>query len=71
MGDVDFVLRSGVPNQAPYSISKAALNMVIAKYAAEYKTEGFVFVAVSPGLVNTATKARKSILLNLWYYIDA
>lgn len=59
MGDVDFVLRSGVPNQAPYSISKTALNMAIAKYAVEYKAEGFVFVAVSPGLVNTATKARK------------
>ncbi|KAF7983093.1 hypothetical protein HWV62_24023 [Athelia sp. TMB] len=57
MGDVDFVLRSGVPNQAPYSISKTALNMAIAKYAVEYKAEGFVFVAVSPGLVNTATKA--------------
>ncbi|KZP11088.1 NAD(P)-binding protein [Athelia psychrophila] len=56
MGDVDFTLRSGIPNSAPYAISKTAVNMVVAKYAAQYKAEGFVFVAVSPGLVDTATK---------------
>jgi NAD(P)-dependent dehydrogenase (short-subunit alcohol dehydrogenase family) len=43
---------------APYSISKAAVNMVNAKYAAQYKPEGFVFLAISPGLVNTSTSAR-------------
>jgi NAD(P)-dependent dehydrogenase (short-subunit alcohol dehydrogenase family) len=59
MGDTDLVLTSGIPNQAPYAISKAAVNMVVAKYAAEYKAEGFVFLAISPGLVDTATKARQ------------
>jgi len=57
MGDTEAVLKAGLPNQAPYAISKAALNMVVAKYAAEYKAEGFVFVAISPGLVDTTTKA--------------
>jgi len=52
MGHVELVLKAGLPNHAPYSISKAALNMAVAKYAAEYKTEGFVFLAISPGLVN-------------------
>jgi NAD(P)-dependent dehydrogenase (short-subunit alcohol dehydrogenase family) len=60
MGDPDLVLSTGIPNQAPYSISKAAVNMVVAKYAAEYKAEGFVFLALSPGLVDTLTKARES-----------
>jgi NAD(P)-dependent dehydrogenase (short-subunit alcohol dehydrogenase family) len=58
MGDTESVLKSGIPNHAPYSISKAALNMVVAKYAVEYKAEGFVFLAISPGLVNTANKIR-------------
>jgi len=57
MGDAELVLKSGLSNQAPYAISKAALNMVVAKYAAEYKAEGFVFLAISPGLVDTSTKA--------------
>lgn len=62
MGDADLTVFAGIPNQAPYSISKAAVNMVVAKYAAEYKAEGFVFLALSPGLVDTTTKARESHL---------
>lgn len=57
MGDTESTLKTNISNQAPYSISKAALNMAVAKYAAEYKAEGFVFLAISPGLVDTATKA--------------
>lgn len=36
-----------------YSISKAALNMVVAKYSAQYKKDGVLFLALSPGLVDT------------------
>ncbi|KAL5478781.1 hypothetical protein ACEPAI_2058 [Sanghuangporus weigelae] len=36
-----------------YSISKAALNMVIAKFATRFKNDGFTFLAVSPGLIKT------------------
>jgi NAD(P)-dependent dehydrogenase (short-subunit alcohol dehydrogenase family) len=36
-----------------YAISKAALNMAVAKFAAALKQEGFVFLALSPGLVDT------------------
>jgi len=32
---------------------KAALNMVVAKYAVELKSEGFKLLALSPGLVDT------------------
>ncbi|KAF2452771.1 hypothetical protein BDY21DRAFT_388461 [Lineolata rhizophorae] len=38
---------------SPYSVSKAAMNMVVAKFAAEYKREGILFMAVAPGLVDT------------------
>ena len=41
--------------EAVYSISKAALNMVVAKYAAHSKVagDGLTFLAISPGLVRT------------------
>jgi NAD(P)-dependent dehydrogenase (short-subunit alcohol dehydrogenase family) len=35
MADTDLVLKSGVSYAVPYSASKAALNLVVAKYAAE------------------------------------
>ncbi|KAJ6601253.1 hypothetical protein DFH09DRAFT_1355441 [Mycena vulgaris] len=54
VADLEYTLLRGNPNQASYSISKAALNMVVAKYAAQFKDEGFTFLAISPGLVNTA-----------------
>ncbi|KAJ7508503.1 hypothetical protein B0H11DRAFT_1965373 [Mycena galericulata] len=55
MGDLDLTLASEVSALGPYSISKAALNMVVAKYAAQLKGEGFTVLAISPGLVNTST----------------
>ena len=38
-----------------YSSMKAALNMVVAKYAVELKGEGIVVLALSPGLVDTSS----------------
>lgn len=53
MGDVEFVADVGVRTQTPYAISKAALNMVVAKYHVQYKNQGILFMAISPGLVET------------------
>lgn len=33
-----------------YKISKAALNALMVQYALSYEEEGFVFLAVSPGV---------------------
>lgn len=39
-----------------YSISKAATNMLVAKYNAAYgKSEGILFLSLSPGFVDTGT----------------
>ncbi|KAG2155705.1 hypothetical protein DEU56DRAFT_724660 [Suillus clintonianus] len=57
LGDLDMTMVAEFANSAPYSISKAAVNMVNAKYATQYKPEGFVFLALSPGLVDTSTRA--------------
>ncbi|KAI0349812.1 NAD(P)-binding protein [Trametes cingulata] len=56
VADPELTLKAGFVIGAPYSISKAALNSAVAKYAAEYRDEGFTFLAISPGLVNTAEK---------------
>lgn len=55
LGDLDLTMGTEFDISAPYSISKAAVNMVNAKYAVQYKPEGFVFLALSPGLVDTST----------------
>ena len=53
VADIDLINQVDLAMAAPYSISKAALNMTIAKYSALYKEEGILFMAISPGLVDT------------------
>ncbi|KAL1890849.1 hypothetical protein Sste5346_007990 [Sporothrix stenoceras] len=53
IGDIDFTLQSGMDMQSPYSISKAAVNMAVAKFHLEYRPKGVVVFAISPGLVDT------------------
>lgn len=36
--------------------------MAIAKYAARFKHENIMFLALSPGVVNTSTEMRKSFI---------
>ena len=55
MADMDLVNQLEVAVAGPYSISKAAVNGVVAKYNALYKSEGILFMAISPGLVDTGT----------------
>jgi NAD(P)-dependent dehydrogenase (short-subunit alcohol dehydrogenase family) len=52
-GDLDFVLRSREALLASYAASKAALNVVIAKYAVNLASEGFICVSLNPGMVDT------------------
>jgi NAD(P)-dependent dehydrogenase (short-subunit alcohol dehydrogenase family) len=53
MADADMVVQHDIPGSIIYSSMKAALNMIVAKYAVELKPEGIVILALSPGLVNT------------------
>jgi len=55
MADVDLINKFSVPIAAPYSVSKAATNALVAKYnAALGKSEGIMVLALSPGLVDTS-----------------
>jgi len=55
VGGVEFTLASEWAVHVPYSASKAAVNIVNAKYANEFREDGFLFLAISPGLVATDT----------------
>ena len=64
MGSPAFALNSPNDNCVAYSTSKAALNMIVAKFALAYKEDGVVFLAVSPGLIKTMP-GGKSVLASL------
>jgi NAD(P)-dependent dehydrogenase (short-subunit alcohol dehydrogenase family) len=53
MADLDLVTKYGVAEAGPYAISKAAMNMVAAKFQAEYEKDGILFISISPGVVDT------------------
>ncbi|KAH8093757.1 putative short-chain dehydrogenase [Cristinia sonorae] len=55
MGDIDFILNTGIESHVPYSVGKAAQAAMVAKYAAEYEKENVLFLTISPGLVDTNT----------------
>ncbi|CAH0025610.1 unnamed protein product [Clonostachys rhizophaga] len=53
MGSCDFVNQSGIDGGIPDSVSKAALNMLVAKYNATYKSEGVFVMGICAGSVDT------------------
>ncbi|KAF8151829.1 hypothetical protein K438DRAFT_1910300 [Mycena galopus ATCC 62051] len=62
LADLDVTL-IGAVGEPSYAISKAALNMVVPKYAAQYKAEGFTFLAICPGMVITSMLPSNSCSL--------
>ena len=54
LADADVVVRFGLSTSTPYSVAKAGVNMLMAKYhAAIGEEEGITFMAISPGVVQT------------------
>ncbi|EJD42198.1 NAD(P)-binding protein [Auricularia subglabra TFB-10046 SS5] len=54
VADPSFVLKAGYAYAPSYCITKTGIEMANVKYAVKYKDEGFTFLAISPGVVNTA-----------------
>lgn len=50
--DIDLINDVEVDTQAVYAASKAALNVIVAKFSAQYKKDGVLFVSMSPGVVD-------------------
>lgn len=51
MGDMDWVRDYDLETSALYGASKAALNMIVAKFSAQYKKDGVLFLSICPGMV--------------------
>jgi NAD(P)-dependent dehydrogenase (short-subunit alcohol dehydrogenase family) len=60
MADWDLIAKYDIDAAAPYSISKAALNVATAKFSAQYSEKGVLFLAISPGVIDTGALARAS-----------
>ncbi|KAJ7187412.1 hypothetical protein C8R46DRAFT_1059686 [Mycena filopes] len=52
--DIDFTLAAELAAIPASCMAKAAANLAVAKFAAELKSEGFVFLALSPGMVDVS-----------------
>ncbi|CAM1505987.1 Fc.00g116240.m01.CDS01 [Cosmosporella sp. VM-42] len=53
LADADVTAKHGFSDGGPYAASKAAMNLVVAKYSAEYSEKGVLFLSISPGMVDT------------------
>lgn len=51
LADLDLTNEYELDNGALYAASKAALNIIVAKFSAQYKKDGVLFLSISPGLV--------------------
>jgi NAD(P)-dependent dehydrogenase (short-subunit alcohol dehydrogenase family) len=67
MADVEFISKFEIEPAAPYSISKAGTNVVIAKFSAEYRKEGVLFLSISPGVVDTGGYEKGEKMQNSVY----
>ncbi|KAK8075821.1 hypothetical protein PG997_010484 [Apiospora hydei] len=52
MAEMELVNKYEVDVGSLYSISKAAMNMATAKFNAQYKKDGVLFLSISPGVVD-------------------
>ncbi|KFY40208.1 hypothetical protein V494_03613 [Pseudogymnoascus sp. VKM F-4513 (FW-928)] len=55
LADLELTQKANIAFSVLYSSTKAATNIVVAKYAAELRGEGIILLALSPGVVDTAT----------------
>jgi NAD(P)-dependent dehydrogenase (short-subunit alcohol dehydrogenase family) len=60
--DTQYIVEAEDPLSLHYALSKAALNTLVAKFAARYKHEGVLFVSISPGWVNTHADMPKDLM---------
>ena len=66
LADLELAQKANIAFSVLYSSTKAATNIVVAKYAAELRGEGIILLALSPGVVNTATGPRKFTCLEAY-----
>jgi NAD(P)-dependent dehydrogenase (short-subunit alcohol dehydrogenase family) len=72
LSDTDFIMATGIAGLAPYSVSKAAMNSIVAKYGAELQAKGIHVVAMSPGWVDTSPMPQEAVqwMASLFQKVD-
>ncbi|PQE15852.1 short-chain dehydrogenase protein [Rutstroemia sp. NJR-2017a BBW] len=55
ISDPEMTLKADIFQATSYSMSKAALNMAVAKFSALYREKGVLFMAICPGAVDTGS----------------
>ncbi|SPO03145.1 related to protoporphyrinogen oxidase [Cephalotrichum gorgonifer] len=50
--DLDLINQLDIEQSTLYSATKAAMNVIVAKFSAQYKKDGVLFFGVSPGVVD-------------------
>jgi NAD(P)-dependent dehydrogenase (short-subunit alcohol dehydrogenase family) len=53
--DPEMTLKADMYQATAYSMSKAALNMAVAKFSALYRQKGVLVMAICPGAVDTGS----------------
>ncbi|KAL6399272.1 putative oxidoreductase-like protein [Ilyonectria robusta] len=62
MADIELIARFSIASSAPYSISKAGMNVAVAKFSAEYSKDGVLFLSISPGLSIRTTRSSDHLV---------
>jgi NAD(P)-dependent dehydrogenase (short-subunit alcohol dehydrogenase family) len=70
MADPEFITNFSITDGAPYTISKGALNIAVAKFDAQYRKEGILFMAVSPGLVATQDMSNCMSMVSMTHLLQ-
>lgn len=58
LADLDLTNDCDVDIAPLYSASKAALNIIVAKFNAQYKKDGVLFMSISPGVVEVGRNEK-------------
>ncbi len=61
IADIDWINNYEIEELAVNAMSKAALNVVTAKFSAQYKREGVLFLSVCAGLVDTGHFVERTV----------
>ncbi|KAK7948803.1 uncharacterized protein PG986_009689 [Apiospora aurea] len=61
LGDTDLAAAHDLDVAALYAISKAAMNMVTAKFSAQYRKEGVLFLSLCPGMVDSPPEQQAGL----------
>lgn len=62
VADIEPIAKYKFDNGAPYAVSKAAMNLIAAKFSAEYSDKGVLFLSISPGVIDTGHNDNRKAL---------